>query len=115
MTTADNTLHIWKIPLNNPGTELKQLMSVLSEEEQKTALRFKFEKHQRRYIVSHAAMRQILANLLGTTLQDLKITNTKLKNGMSWYLTPLSLVCAPVAMLENLIGRSTSMMCVLKN
>ena len=48
------------------------------------------------------------------TLQDLKITNTKLKNGMSWYLTPLSLFCAPVAMLENIIGRSTSMMCVLR-
>ena len=47
-------------------------------------------------------------------LQDLKITSTKLKNGMSWYLTPLSLFCAPVAMLENIIGRSTSMMCVMK-
>ena len=46
--------------------------------------------------------------------QDLKFTNTKLKNGMSWYLTPLSLVCAPIAMLENLIGRSTSMICILK-
>ena len=45
--------------------------------------------------------------------QDVKITSTKLKNGMSWYLTPLSLLCAPVAMLENVIGRSTSMMCVL--
>ncbi len=48
-------------------------------------------------------------------LQDSKITNTKLKNGMSWYLTPLSLLCAPIAMLENAIGRSTSMMCVLNN
>ena len=46
-------------------------------------------------------------------LQDLKVTNTKLKNGMSWYLTPLSLFCTPVAMLENVIGRSTSMMCML--
>ena len=46
--------------------------------------------------------------------QDLKFTSTKLKNGMSWYLTPLSLFCAPIAMLENILGRSTSMMCVLK-
>ena len=49
------------------------------------------------------------------TLQDSKFTSTKLKNGMSWYLTPLSLLCAPVAILENILGRSTSMMCVLKN
>ena len=46
-------------------------------------------------------------------LQDLKITNTKLKNGMSWYLTPLSLFCIPIAIVENVLGRSTSMMCVL--
>ena len=47
--------------------------------------------------------------------QNLKLTKTKLKNGMSWYLTPLSILCAPIALAENTIGKSTSMMCVLKN
>ena len=49
------------------------------------------------------------------TLQDLNTTKTKLKNGMAWYTLPLSIVCAPVATLQNSIGRSTSMMCVLRN
>ena len=48
-------------------------------------------------------------------LQNLKITKTKLKNGMSWYLTPLSLICTPLAMLQTIINRSTSMLCVLEN
>ncbi len=48
-------------------------------------------------------------------LQNQKLTKTKLKNGMAWYLMPLSLISSPVAVLENLIDRSTSMMCVLKN
>ena len=48
-------------------------------------------------------------------LQDFTLTKTKLKNGMAWYTLPLSMVFSPVAMLQNLTGRSTSMMCVLKN
>ena len=47
------------------------------------------------------------------TFQDSKITKTRLKNGMAWYTVPLSMICAPVATLQNVIGRSTSMMCVL--
>lgn len=47
--------------------------------------------------------------------QDKELTKTKLKNGMAWYLMPLSLVTTPVAISQNLIGRSTSMMCVLEN
>ena len=46
--------------------------------------------------------------------QDSKITKTNLKNGMSWYLMLLSLSCAPLAMIENLIGKSTSMLCMLE-
>ncbi len=46
--------------------------------------------------------------------QNTTATKTRLQNGMSWYLTPLSLFCAPIAVLENVIGRSTSMMCILK-
>ena len=46
-------------------------------------------------------------------LQDLKLTRTKLKNGMSWYLMPLSLFSAPFSIAQNFIGKSTSMLCKL--
>lgn len=48
-------------------------------------------------------------------LQNMNMTKTKLKNGMAWYSVPLSLAFAPLAMLQNLTHRSTSMMCVLEN
>lgn len=73
MMTIDNALHIFIIPLSTPKADLKQLLSELSEEEQNIAMRFKFEKHRRRYIVSHAAMRHILAAQLKTPEHDLKI------------------------------------------
>lgn len=47
--------------------------------------------------------------------QNNKLTRTKLKNGMSWYLLPLSLAIAPIAVFQNAIGKSTSMMCTLKH
>ena len=42
-------------------------------------------------------------------------TKVKLKNGMAWYLLPLSLILAPLAFLQNLMGRSTSAIYVLPN
>ena len=47
--------------------------------------------------------------------QDLSLTKIKLKNGMAWYTLPLSIVCTPVAALQNCIRRSTSILCVLRN
>lgn len=48
-------------------------------------------------------------------LQDKNLTKTKLKNGMAWYLTSLSLFFSPITICQNLIGRSTSMMCILES
>ena len=48
-------------------------------------------------------------------LQSSKLTRTNLKNGMAWYLMPLSLLFSPIAAFQNLIHKSTSMMCVLKS
>lgn len=48
-------------------------------------------------------------------LQDYNITKTKLKNGMSWYLMPASIFCSPIAVLQTLINKSTSMFCIFSN
>ena len=47
--------------------------------------------------------------------QDYNLTKTKLKNGMSWYLVPTSVFCSPIATLQTLINKSTSMFCVFSN
>jgi len=46
--------------------------------------------------------------------QDNSFTRTKLQNGMAWYLLPLSLAVCPIAYFQNVIGKSTSIMCVLE-
>lgn len=67
----NDLLQIWKIPLNIAISELQSLFNILSQEEQQIALRFKFEKHYRRYVVSHAAMRNILAKQLNISHQKI--------------------------------------------
>ena len=46
--------------------------------------------------------------------QDITITKTNLKNGMAWYLLPVSIICSPFALFQNLIRKSTGIMCVLE-
>ena len=47
-------------------------------------------------------------------VQDNSLIKSKLKNGMSWYLMLLSIIVLPIVNLQNRIGKSTSMMCVIK-
>ncbi len=47
-------------------------------------------------------------------IQDNSLIKLKLTNGMSWYLIPLSIIVSPIANIQNLIGKSTSIMCVIK-
>ncbi len=47
-------------------------------------------------------------------LQDTKLFHTKLENGMSFYMVPLSLMFIPVAILQRLTGNSTGILAVLK-
>lgn len=74
---TNNTLDIWTIPLNVPESELLQMFSVLNEEEKKSAMRFRFDKHRRRYIASHAAMRTILAKALSISAANLQFQTQK--------------------------------------
>jgi 4'-phosphopantetheinyl transferase len=64
---TDKTLHVWKIPLYIAESQLPQLLTLLNDEEKNTATRFRFDQHRRRYIASHAALRNILAQQLNTT------------------------------------------------
>lgn len=47
--------------------------------------------------------------------QSIQFTRTRLKNGMAWYTLPLSLIIFPVVLLQNIIGKSTSLMYVVSN
>jgi 4'-phosphopantetheinyl transferase len=83
--TTDKTLQIWKIHLDDPNAAPDQLFTLLDEDEKKNALHFRFEKHRRRYITSHAAMRNILAEQLNIPIPQLNIRLHE--NGKPYLLT----------------------------
>jgi len=60
----DGGVEIWRIPLSGPLPD-KEDREVLSAEERARADRFVFENDRRRYLISHVAVRHILAQVLG--------------------------------------------------
>ncbi|HET8869482.1 MAG TPA: 4'-phosphopantetheinyl transferase superfamily protein [Aquabacterium sp.] len=57
--------HLWLVDLRQ--SKGWPLQGLLSEGERERAMRFRFERDARRYLVSHAALRQLLSKLLETT------------------------------------------------
>lgn len=52
-------VHVWRIPLDGPCPD--DLADVLPAEERERAARFRFDRDRRRFLVSHSALRDILA------------------------------------------------------
>ena len=59
-------VHLWQIALDRPPTEQEQLLHLLSAEERDRMSRFRFPDDRRRYLESHAILRQILSRYLDT-------------------------------------------------
>lgn len=57
-------IDVWRISLSAPG-DPEALSAVLDADERARAERFRFDKHRRRFIVAHAAVRGILGLQLG--------------------------------------------------
>lgn len=64
LSISRSELHIWLVDLNNVNHPFNDLISLLSPEEIKRSERFKFERDQYRYQVTHNMKRLILANYL---------------------------------------------------
>ena len=52
------------MPLTASASDLQRCASLLTRDEQERAARFHFERHRRRYIVAHAALRVLLGHYL---------------------------------------------------
>jgi 4'-phosphopantetheinyl transferase len=57
--------HVWLIPLPDSEEHASRLSQIISRPEADRAARFVFERHRARYIVAHAALRDILAPYTG--------------------------------------------------
>ena len=56
----ENDVHVWRVRLDEAPSRVRRFIKILSAGEREKAGRFRFERHHRRYIVSHAMLRIIL-------------------------------------------------------
>lgn len=75
LNVTPREVHLWQIHLIAPDDEILRSRSVLSLDEIQRADRFYFDKHRRRFIVAHAAMRAILSSYLNVLPADVAFTN----------------------------------------
>jgi 4'-phosphopantetheinyl transferase len=68
-------IEIWRIDLQKAG-DVAQLYALLSAEEQARADLFRFAEHRQRFIVAHAALRQILAAQLDLPPAQIRFSHT---------------------------------------
>ena len=63
-------VHIWRVNLDLSVRETEELAKTLSTDERKKAHKFRFEEHRRRSIVTRGILRQILANYLNISAEE---------------------------------------------
>jgi len=70
----ESEVHVWRIPLVNPGKDLAGCLGDLSAEELERANQFHFKQDQIRYMVSHSHLRRLLASYLGLELDFIQLS-----------------------------------------
>lgn len=71
MNLPERTVHVWVASLDRP---FEAFAALLDEGERARAARFAFERHRRRFIVAHAMLRLVLADLLEADPASLRFT-----------------------------------------
>ncbi len=59
--------HVWLARLKASEEDIARAAALLSAEEEERARRFRFERHRRRFVMAHAALRTILGRYLGAS------------------------------------------------
>jgi 4'-phosphopantetheinyl transferase len=62
---AADEAHCWCVPLDVPPDASDGLAAILSIEERNRSARLRFERHRRRFVVAHGALRVLLGRYLG--------------------------------------------------
>jgi 4'-phosphopantetheinyl transferase len=65
-------VHVWQARLDLEETTLQKLRTVISEDEQKRAGRFHFERDRRRFVVARGILRSVLAQYLKLRPEDVQ-------------------------------------------
>jgi 4'-phosphopantetheinyl transferase len=65
LTLASHDVHVWRMSLGLPSSQVETLRQTLAPDELSRASRFRFEKERRRFIVARGMLRRILGRYLG--------------------------------------------------
>ncbi|MEH1774719.1 4'-phosphopantetheinyl transferase HetI [Nostoc sp.] len=65
LTLLPDEIHVWRIDLDQPESQLQNLAATLSSDETARAERFYFQEHRQRFIAGRGILRTILGNYLG--------------------------------------------------
>lgn len=66
-------VHVWAVPLDGTDKAVRRLAATLNDDEQRRAARFLAEEPRRRFVISRAALRTILAHHLRTAPADVPV------------------------------------------
>lgn len=64
LTLLSDEVHIWRIPLDQPESQIQYLATILSSDELARANRFYFPEHRQRFIAGRGILRSILGEYL---------------------------------------------------
>ncbi|MEH2269727.1 MAG: 4'-phosphopantetheinyl transferase HetI [Nostoc sp.] len=65
LTLLPDEIHVWRIDLDQPESQLQNLAATLSSDETARAERFYFQEHRQRFIAGRGILRTILGRYLG--------------------------------------------------
>lgn len=71
LTLLPDEIHVWRIELDQPESQLQNLAATLSSDEMARAERFYFKEHRQRFIAGRGMLRTILGRYLG--IQPLQV------------------------------------------
>lgn len=73
---VENEIHVWRVLLEIPTSEVECLQEILVDEEIERARKFYFEKDRRHWIIAHAVLRVLLGRYLNIHPRSLRfLTN----------------------------------------
>ncbi|BAZ38832.1 4'-phosphopantetheinyl transferase HetI [Calothrix sp. NIES-4101] len=67
-------IHVWRLDLDRPESQLQQFVSLLSDDELARADRLYFQQHRQRFIVGRGILRTILSKYLHVLPQELQFS-----------------------------------------
>jgi 4'-phosphopantetheinyl transferase len=76
-TLPENEVHVWRVPLVAPASEIERLRKVLADDERQRADRFRFPKDRHHFIISHGALRILLGRYLDMPPEQIRFDYNK--------------------------------------